>query len=84
MASGKAADQSLAMRYLFCRWGHQRQVSATVGVVDCPILTPNVCRALHHDDRLIGFEELGNSDGFETAALELRLQMSGEFISPCT
>ena len=28
--------------------------------------------------RLIGFEELGNSDGFETAALELRLQMSGK------
>ncbi|KAJ3515444.1 hypothetical protein NLJ89_g1751 [Agrocybe chaxingu] len=28
-------------------------------------------------DRLIGFEELGNQDGFETAALELRLQQSG-------
>ena len=39
------------------------------------------CGALHHDLRLIGFEELGNSDGFETAALELRLQMSGEFVS---
>ncbi|KAH8118311.1 thioredoxin-like protein [Phellopilus nigrolimitatus] len=29
-------------------------------------------------DRLIGFEEIGNSDGFETVALELRLQMSGK------
>ncbi|KAL4081650.1 hypothetical protein V8B97DRAFT_1913636 [Scleroderma yunnanense] len=28
-------------------------------------------------DRLIGFEELGNSDAFETAALELRLSQSG-------
>ena len=28
--------------------------------------------------RLVGFEELGNSDGFEPAALELRLQMSGK------
>lgn len=33
-------------------------------------------------DRLIGFEELGNSDGFETAALELRLQMSGVIDKP--
>ena len=29
---------------------------------------------------LIGFEDLGNSDGFETAALELRLQMCGECV----
>ena len=28
--------------------------------------------------RLIGFEELGNNDAFETAALELRLSMCGE------
>jgi len=28
-------------------------------------------------DRLVGFEELGNNDAFTTAALELRLQMSG-------
>ncbi|KAJ7665499.1 thioredoxin-like protein [Mycena rosella] len=28
-------------------------------------------------DRLIGFEELGNSDGFDTAVLELRLAVSG-------
>ncbi|KAF7352681.1 hypothetical protein MVEN_01233900 [Mycena venus] len=28
-------------------------------------------------DRLIGFEELGNIDGFETAVLELRLAVSG-------
>ncbi|KAF8556977.1 thioredoxin-like protein [Imleria badia] len=31
-------------------------------------------------DRLIGFEELGNSDVFETAVLELRLSQSGEFV----
>ena len=29
-------------------------------------------------DRLVGFEELGNSDSFDTATLELRLQMAGE------
>lgn len=29
---------------------------------------------------LIGFEELGNSDVFETAVLELRLSQSGEFV----
>ncbi|TDL29484.1 thioredoxin-like protein [Rickenella mellea] len=28
-------------------------------------------------DRLIGFEELGNDDAFDTATLELRLQLSG-------
>ncbi|GJJ07477.1 hypothetical protein Clacol_001679 [Clathrus columnatus] len=28
-------------------------------------------------DRLVGFEELGNQDGFDTATLQLRLQMSG-------
>jgi hypothetical protein len=28
--------------------------------------------------RIIGFEELGNNDGFETAALELRLATSGK------
>ncbi|KAF7332009.1 hypothetical protein MKEN_00081200 [Mycena kentingensis (nom. inval.)] len=28
-------------------------------------------------DRLIGFEELGNSDAFDTAVLEMRLQTSG-------
>jgi len=28
-------------------------------------------------DRLVGFEDLGNSDAFETAALELRLSMIG-------
>lgn len=28
--------------------------------------------------RLIGFEELGNDDAFETATLELRLSMCGE------
>ncbi|KAJ7129544.1 thioredoxin-like protein [Mycena epipterygia] len=28
-------------------------------------------------DRLIGFEELGNNDGFDTAVLELRLAVSG-------
>ncbi|KAF7292367.1 hypothetical protein HMN09_01220800 [Mycena chlorophos] len=28
-------------------------------------------------DKLIGFEELGNSDGFETAVLEMRLGVSG-------
>ncbi|KAJ2920163.1 hypothetical protein MD484_g357, partial [Candolleomyces efflorescens] len=28
-------------------------------------------------DRLVGFEELGNSDSFDTAALELRLATSG-------
>ncbi|PAV20931.1 gtpase inhibitor [Pyrrhoderma noxium] len=33
-------------------------------------------------DRLIGFEDLGNSDGFETAALELRLQMCGVIDKP--
>ena len=27
--------------------------------------------------RLVGFEELGNNDAFDTAALELRLSMSG-------
>ena len=27
--------------------------------------------------RLIGFEDLGNVDGFDTAALELRLLQSG-------
>ncbi|KAG6336698.1 hypothetical protein ID866_2405 [Astraeus odoratus] len=31
-------------------------------------------------DRLIGFEELGNSDVFETAVLELRLSQSGKYI----
>lgn len=30
-------------------------------------------------ERLIGFEEFGNSDGFKTAALELRLLKSGTF-----
>lgn len=29
---------------------------------------------------LIGFEELGNNDVFETGVLELRLSQSGEFV----
>ncbi|XP_006460237.1 hypothetical protein AGABI2DRAFT_192000 [Agaricus bisporus var. bisporus H97] len=33
-------------------------------------------------DRLIGFEELGNNDGFETAALELRLLNAGVIGKP--
>ncbi|KAI5125011.1 hypothetical protein M0805_007435 [Coniferiporia weirii] len=33
-------------------------------------------------DRLVGFEEIGNADGFETASLELRLQMSGVIDKP--
>ncbi|KAF7776019.1 hypothetical protein Agabi119p4_4412 [Agaricus bisporus var. burnettii] len=33
-------------------------------------------------DRLIGFEELGNKDGFETAALELRLLNAGVIGKP--
>lgn len=33
---------------------------------------------LTFDARLIGFEELGNNDAFETAVLELRLSQSGE------
>jgi len=28
-------------------------------------------------DRLVGFEDLGNQDAFDTATLQLRLQMSG-------
>jgi len=32
--------------------------------------------------RLIGFEELGNDDAFDTAALELRLSMCGTHKSP--
>jgi len=32
--------------------------------------------------RFIGFEELGNADGFDTAVLELRLLQSGQsFVS---
>ncbi|KAF8517805.1 thioredoxin-like protein [Gautieria morchelliformis] len=33
-------------------------------------------------DRIIGFEELGNQDGFETAALEIRLRVSGVLEKP--
>ncbi|KAL1661463.1 thioredoxin-like protein [Schizophyllum commune] len=33
-------------------------------------------------DRLVGFEELGNNDAFDTAALELRLSMSGVLKKP--
>ncbi|THH10225.1 hypothetical protein EW145_g1471 [Phellinidium pouzarii] len=33
-------------------------------------------------DRLIGFEDIGNSDGFETASLELRLQTLGVIDQP--
>ncbi|KAK7061834.1 thioredoxin-like protein [Favolaschia claudopus] len=33
-------------------------------------------------DRLIGFEELGNTDGFETAVLELRLSTIGVIEKP--
>ncbi|KAL1747688.1 thioredoxin-like protein [Schizophyllum fasciatum] len=33
-------------------------------------------------DRLVGFEELGNNDTFDTAALELRLSMSGVLKKP--
>jgi hypothetical protein len=29
--------------------------------------------------RLVGFEDLGNVDGFDTAALELRLLQSGRY-----
>ncbi|KAH8830452.1 thioredoxin-like protein [Flagelloscypha sp. PMI_526] len=32
-------------------------------------------------ERLVGFEELGNEDGFETATLELRLSMTGKSFS---
>ena len=31
-------------------------------------------------DRLVGFEELGNNDSFNTATLELRLEMAGEWL----
>ncbi|TRM67683.1 thioredoxin-like protein [Schizophyllum amplum] len=33
-------------------------------------------------DRLVGFEELGNNDAFDTAALELRLSMTGVLQKP--
>ncbi|KAF8591411.1 thioredoxin-like protein, partial [Ramaria rubella] len=32
-------------------------------------------------DRIIGFGELGNQDGFETAALEMRLKISGSLFT---
>lgn len=35
---------------------------------------------LSRSSSLVGFEELGNSDVFETAVLELRLSQSGEFV----
>lgn len=34
---------------------------------------------LLHDDRLVGFEELGNTDNFSTLTLEARLAKSGIF-----
>lgn len=33
--------------------------------------------------RIIGFEELGNVDGFETVVLDLRLSASGQHVHHC-
>ena len=73
MARRKAGNQSAALRYLLRRWGQQRQVRTVFSSIRTPLMRVYCIMV----NRLIGFEELGNSDGFETAALELRLQMSG-------
>jgi hypothetical protein len=77
MASRKAWHQSPSVSDVFHRWGLERPV--------CFMDLVNLIRSSFAPS-LIGFEELGNIDVFETAVLELRLANSGNdiFSHPAT
>jgi hypothetical protein len=70
MVGGEIGYQGASLRDMLYRWRIQGQV----------ILRYNMSIILLTKCRIIGFEELGNVDGFETAVLELRLSTSGRSI----
>jgi hypothetical protein len=71
MACRETRNQGVTLRDVLRGWSIKGSVSPTA-----------IKWCIPHQDvvRIIGFEELGNSDQFETATLELRLSLSGKFI----
>jgi len=64
----KIGYQGASLRDMLHRWRVQGQVKFRSRITS-KLLTRR---------RMIGFEELGNIDGFDTAVLELRLSASGQ------
>ncbi len=70
---------------------HQSTAFFKIYVEDAPFLVDKLalkvlpCLICFHDgvtkDRLVGFEELGNSDAFATKSLEFRLQHAGVLVA---
>jgi hypothetical protein len=76
MARGETYDQSLAVCSVL--YGRRFERSVCMMII-CEFGWCEFARGIF---RLIGFEELGHDDAFDTATLELRLSMCGEQLSP--
>jgi hypothetical protein len=76
VASRKTSYQGPSVRDVL----RGRRVQRSVSRRRIPVVHPFTVTYSSKFPSLVGFEELGNSDVFETAALELRFSQSGELV----